>query len=79
MSWCGHCVGSCFSADSPVSLPLVPPYHLCLSHLKGWLVPLLFSPFVLLTNVAALKGDDTKSGTEYKVISNFHYSTYVYR
>ena len=49
-------VRSCFAADSPVSLPLVPPYHLCLSHLKGWLFPLLFSPFVLLTNVAALKG-----------------------
>ena len=61
--------GSCLSADSPVPLPLVPPYHLCLSHLKGCLVPFLFSPFVLLTNVAALQGDDTKTGTEGEDIS----------
>lgn len=60
----GVCAGVCpgvvivGGAASPLTplcpLPLVPPYHLCLPHLKGWLLPLLLSPFVLLTNVAAL-------------------------
>lgn len=62
----GGCAGVCpgvvvaWGAASPLAplcpLPLVPPYHLCLPHLKGWLLPLLISPFVLLTNVAALEG-----------------------
>lgn len=62
----GGCAGVCpgvvvaWGAASPLAplcpLPLVPPYHLCLPHLKGWLLPLLLSPFVLLTNVAALEG-----------------------
>lgn len=56
MTWCGH-----FSADSLVPLPLVPPYHLCLPHLKGWFLPLLLSPFVFLTNVAALEGNTSNS------------------
>lgn len=61
----GGCAGVCpgvvnaWGAASPLTplcpLPLVPPYHLCLPHLKGWLLPLLLSPFVLLTNVAALE------------------------
>lgn len=67
-------LGSCFSADSLLSPPLVPPYHLCLSHLKGWLLPLLLSPFVFLTNVAALEGEEMNwSENKY----NFTWSHFV--
>lgn len=45
-----------------VPIPRFPPYHLSLPHLKGWLLPILFSPFVFLTNVAALHGDEGGRG-----------------
>lgn len=60
-----HCVGggegSCNHRrllPTRVPIPRFPPYHLCLPHLKGWFLPILFSPFVFLTNVAALHGDE---------------------
>lgn len=60
-----HCVvgGRCGLRRLPrVPIPWFPPYHLCLPHLKGWLLPILFSPFVFLTNVAALHGDKGGGG-----------------
>lgn len=47
-----------------VPIPRFPPYHLCLPHLKGWFLPILFSPFVFLTNVAALHGDEERRKSE---------------
>ena len=55
-----HCRGGAWSLRPPVPCPWFPPYHLCLSHLKGRLLPLLTLPFVLLTNVAALEGEKQK-------------------
>lgn len=59
------CSCSCWLRWLPWPQPQAPPYHLCLSHLKGWLLAPLLSPFVLLTNVAALHGEICKVSLHY--------------
>lgn len=59
------CSCSCWLRWLPWPQPQAPPYHLCLSHLKGWLLAPLLSLFVLLTNVAALNREICKVSSHY--------------
>lgn len=72
------CSSSCWLRWLPWPQPQAPPYHLCLSHLKGWLLAPLLSPFVLLTNVAALQGEICKVSLHSLKVYKQNLQSYVY-